>query len=190
MIYTLGLILFFLYSILVFFINNYLILSLILIVNVILMILLKINLRKYTKVLKINLSIIIFIFICNFIFGDLNLAFLTSFKIYLVINTTYLFGTIYTPIKISDSFYYLLSPLKVFKIDIKELSIIIAISLSFVPILADETRNIKMALLSKGFKFNLKNVFIRPHIYLITYLNSLFIRIEELELSLKMKGYE
>ncbi len=189
MIYSLGLILFLFYSIFIFLIDNIIILSLLFIINTIIL-LFKTNLKRYLKVLKLNFFIIFFIFICNFIFGDLKLAFLTSFKIYLVINTTYILGTIYTPIKIADSFYYLLIPLKIFKIDIKELSLIIAIALQFIPILSDEAKTIKLALLSKGLEFNFKNIITRPHIYLTTYLNSLFNRIEELELSLKTKGYE
>lgn len=190
MIYSIGLVLFLFYSILVFLIDNYLVLSLLFVLNIIGLLLVKVRLKKYLKVLKMNFFIIIFIFLFNFIFGDLKLAFLTSFKIYLVISTTYLFGHIYTPIKIADSFYYLLSPLKLFKVDTKELSLIIAIALAFIPILSDEAKNIKMALLSKGIDFNLKNVITRPHIYLLTYFNNLFTRIDDLELSLKMKGYE
>ena len=190
MIYSVGLVLFLLYSILVFLIDSYIILGLLFILNVIGLLMVKVRIKKYLKVLKMNFFIIIFIFLFNLIFGDLRLAFLTSFKIYLVISTTYLLGYIYTPIKIAESFYYILSPLKIFKIDVQELSLIIAIALAFVPILSDEAKNIKMTLLSKGMDFNLKNVITRPHIYLTTYLNSLFSRIDELEFSLKMKGYQ
>lgn len=190
MIYSLGLIVFFLYSIFLFFINSYLGLSLIFLLNVLLLFILKINLRKYLQVLKINLGFMILIFICNLIFGDLNMAFLTSWKLFLIINTTYIIGNIYTPQILASSFYYLLYPLKIFKVDIKELSLIIVLAVTFIPILVDEARNIKRALLSKGFEFNLKNTLLRPHIYLITYFNSLFERIEELEKILLMKGYQ
>lgn len=190
MIYSIGLVLFLLYSVLVFLIDSCIILSLLFVLNIMGFLIVKVKLKKYLKVLKMNFFIIIFIFLFNLVFGDLKLALLTSFKIYLVISTTYLFGYMYNPVKIADSFYYLLSPLKLFKVDTKELSLTIAIALAFIPILSDEAKNIKMALLSKGMDFNLKNVITRPHIYLITYLNSLFSRIDELELSFKMKGYQ
>ena len=118
------------------------------------------------------------------------MAILTSFKLFLAINFTYTISVLLPISKISEGFYYLFYPLKLFKINIKDLSLIISISLTFIPILSDEALNIRYSLLSKGFDFSLKNVLTKPHIFLITYLNSLFDRIEALEKALLMKAYE
>ena len=82
MIYSIGLVLFLLYSILVFLIDSYIILGLLFILNIIGLLMVKVRIKKYLKVLKMNFFIIIFIFLFNLIFGYLRLAFLTSFKIY------------------------------------------------------------------------------------------------------------
>ena len=81
-------------------------------------------------------------------------------------------------------------PLKIFKVNVKDLSLIISIALTFIPILINEATNIKYSLISKGFDFNLKNVFTRPHIFLITYINNIFERVDTLEKTLLMKAYE
>ena len=48
---------------------------------------------------------------------------------------------------------------------------------------------IKIALGVKGLAFNFKNLITRPHIYLITFLNGLFDRLDDLEKSLSLKGF-
>ena len=54
----------------------------------------------------------------------------------------------------------------------------------------DEAKNIKNALLIKGFDFNFKNAITRPHIFLVTYINGIFDRTDDLEKTLIMKAYQ
>lgn len=189
MIYTLFLILFFFYSLFVFIINDYFILSIIFIFNLILSIGLKVNLLKHIKTLISSLKFILFIFLCNVIFLDLNESIITSFKLFLVIDLTFIVSSIFNTNNISRGFYYLFYPLKLFKINIDNLVLIISIALAFIPILIDEVSMIKTSLISKGFEFNIKNVLLRPHIFLLTFMNGIFDRINELEKSLMLKAY-
>ena len=184
------LICFFIFSVLHFVVNNYYILLTIFIIDVLIILLHKNNVNKLLKFISKNLLFILFIFVCNLLFLNINQALLTSTKLFIAINFTYTISILLPISKISEGFYYLLYPLKLVKINIKDLSLIISISLTFIPILSNEATNIKNSLLSKGFKFNLKNVFTRPHIFLITYLNSIFDRVESLEKALLMKAYE
>ena len=98
-------------------------------------------------------------------------------------------GNYFDSNNIRIAFKYLLYPLKIFNINIDDLTLIISISLCFIPVLIDETKMIKLSLRSKGFDFNFKNVISKPHIYLVTFLNNLFDRMDEIEKSLIMKGY-
>ena len=81
-------------------------------------------------------------------------------------------------------------PLKIFKVDINKLSLIISIAITFIPILINEGVIIKKSLINKGYKFNLKNVLTRPQIFITTYLNNLFNKIDEIEKALSMKVFD
>jgi len=98
-------------------------------------------------------------------------------------------GIYFNPTKIRIAFQYLFYPLKVFKIDIDSLTLIIAISLAFIPILIDEVTMIKLSLTSKGIDFKFSSLITKPHIYLMTFLNNLFDRLDELEKTLIIKAY-
>lgn len=189
MIYFLNLIFFFIYSILLFFINDIYILGGVLLFNFIVSLIIKIPLTNHFKIIKKNFTFIMFIILCNIFFNHIYSALLVGIRIFLVIDYTYIMGYYFDSTKIRIAFKYLLYPLKLFKINIDNLTLIIAISLSFIPILSDEARIIKLSLNSKGFEFNLKNVFSKPHIYLITFLNNLFDRLDELDKSLNIKAY-
>ena len=48
----------------------------------------------------------------------------------------------------------------------------------------------KLSLINKGYKFNLKNLLLRPHIFIMTYINNLFNKIDEIEKALSMKVFD
>ena len=53
----------------------------------------------------------------------------------------------------------------------KDLELIIALSLSLIPILSDELKNVRKVLINKNFNFSFLNCLKRPNIFLNTYLN-------------------
>lgn len=189
MIYFLVLIFFFIYSTLLFLVSNFYIFGLILLFNFIVSKILKISLIKHFKIIKNNFLFISFIVLCNILFSGINLSLIVGIRLFLVIDYTYIMGYYFDSTKIRKAFKYLLYPLTFFKVNVDNLTLIIAITLAFIPILVDEANMIKLSLRSKGFDFNLKNVFTRPHIYLVTFLNNLFDRLDELEKSLITKAY-
>ena len=67
---------------------------------------------------------------------------------------------------------------------------IIAISLSFIPVFIDEIQIIKMSLLSMGLKFNIKNVVTKPHVFIISFVNGIFDRVFEIENYLKASCFD
>ena len=189
MISFLILLLFFVYSTLIFLIDNLYLLLLVFIFNIIISIIFKISFKNHIKVIKNNLIFIIFIIVCNILFSDIITSLKIGIRLFLAIDYTYIMSNYFDSTKIRIAFKYLFYPLKTFKIDIDSLTLIIAISLAFIPILIDEAKLIKLSLKSKGLDFNLISVITKPHIYLITFINNLFDRLDELEKTLIIKAY-
>ena len=189
MIHFLILLFFFIYSILLFLINNIYILGIVFIFNFIIAFIIKTPFQKHIRFLKNNFLFIMFIIVCNILFSDIESSLKVGIRLFLVIDYTYSMGNYFDSTKIRFAFRYLLYPLKFFKIDIDNLTLIIAISLAFIPILSDETSMIKLSLKSKGLEFKFSNLITKPHIYLMTFLNCLFDRLDELEKSLIIKAY-
>ena len=122
----------------------------------------------------------------NLIYANLETTLLFGARLFLAIEATYIISRWFTPSEFAHGFCLLLSPLKLFRVNLKELELILTIALTFVPILSREAKIIKQSLRTKGFAFS----FTRPHIYLVAYINSMFDRIETVELALRAKGYE
>lgn len=189
MIYFMVLLFFFLYSFGLFFINHIYILSFIFLFHIIISLIIDIPLKKHCKMLSKNVLFILFIIMCNLLFSDIYSSFIIGIKLFLAIDYTYIMGYYFTPTSIRIAFRYLFYPLKLFQVDIDNLTLILAITLSFIPILMDEAMMIKYSLQSKGFDFKFHNLITKPHIYLITFLNSLFDRLNELEKCMIIKAY-
>lgn len=188
MIYTLLLLAFFIYSFVLFFIDSFWILGSILLINL-LLIIWQSDLKKYLKSLKGIVPFILFIFVCSILFSSLTDSLLVSLRLLIALHTTILISKILSTDRITLAFYYLFYPLKLFKINTRDLSLSITITFTFLPILIDEAKDIKLALQSKGFDFNFKNILTKPQVYIITFLNNLFNRIEELEKALMAKAF-
>ncbi len=179
----------FIYSFVLFLINNIYLLCLIFLFNLIISLVIRVPLKKHINVLIKNIIFITFIVICNILFSDIYSSLKVGLRLFLAIDYTYIMGRFLNPTSIRIAFRYLLYPFKIFRVDIDSLTLIIAISLAFIPILIDEARMIKLSLRSKGFDFKFSNLITRPHIYLITFLNGIFDRLDELEKSLIIKAY-
>lgn len=189
MIEFLILLLFFIYSMAIFLINNIYILLFVFIFNLIISLIFKVPLNKHIKVIKNNIIFVIFIVLCNILFSDINSSLKVGIRLFLAIDFTYIIGVYFNPTKIRIAFKYFFFPLKLFKIDIDSLTLIIAISIAFIPILIDELTMIKLSLRSKGIDFKFISIITKPHIYLMTFLNNLFDRLDELEKTLIIKAY-
>ncbi len=189
MIYFIILLFFFIYSFGLFFIDHIYFLDLILIFNFIISFIVGISLKKHGKFLLKNILFISFIIICNILFSDVVSSFKVGFRLFLAIDYTYIMGYYFNPTRIRIAFHYMVYPLKLWKVDIDSLTLVIAISLAFIPILIDEAGMIRLSLKSRGVDFKIYSLIIRPHIYVITFLNNLFDRLDELEKSLIIKAY-
>ena len=180
---------FLVYTIVVFFIKNYYIIFCVAIFNIILMITLKVKIRNaLINILKL-LPFIIFTSGINMIISGINYGALIGVRLILVCNMTYIFAKNMTPQKMQYVIEKLLKPLKLFKIDSREIGIIVCIGIAFIPILQKEIADLKYALKAKGFNPNFRNFIKNPNYILTPLITSIIKRVGEIEMSLLSKGY-
>ena len=179
-------ILFLIYTVIVFFISNYLLLLLLAIINLILMYVLKINYIKALKNLSYISFIVILAFLINMLMASLNDALLMAIRLILVCNSTYIFSKILSPVELSQSISILFYPLKIFKINPQDIGLIVTVAISFLPILKETFAQNMLALKAKGRRVRINNISLSLKPILISTLK----RVGEIEYALKAKGYE
>lgn len=181
---------FLLYIISIFFIKNNIALIGALIINIILILIYKINLKKLLNSLsKISIFVLITALINVFVV-DINYAILIGIKLILVCSITYIFSTTLSYMEFATVIEILSYPLKLIGVNPKDIGLLITIALSFIPILKEELSRIKYVLLVKGFKINTINILKNTNIIFQPLFVSIMERINEIEYSLKAKGYE
>ncbi len=183
-------ILFLIYTISIFFIKNYILLTLILFINISLILISKININKAIKSLIKLMPFILFTVVINIIFVDLKFAILIGVRLILVCNISYVFSKTISYTEFGEVIEKLLFPLKIFKVNPKEIGIIITIALSFMPILKDELLQINNSLKAKGMNMTNINLIKNANLIFKPFFVSVLQRINEVEMSLRAKGYE
>ena len=182
-------ILFLIYTISIFFVKNYYVIGIITVLNIMLMIFFKVNFKNAIIVILKFLPFIFFTSIINIIISGLEYGMLIAIRLILVCNMTYIFSKKMTPNKLQYVMETILKPLKIFKIDSKEIGIIVCIGIAFIPIIQKEIQELKYALKAKGFNPKFVNILRKPTYILTPLLASIFKRVNEVEYSLVSKGY-
>ena len=183
-------ILFLIYTIGIFFINNYLALGIIAIFNIFLMLLIKINIKNAgNNILKL-LPFILFTIIVNILFADLEFGLLIGVRLTLVCNLSYIFSKIITYLEFGEIVEKLVYPFKIFGINPKEIGLVTTIAISFVPIMKSEILQIKNVLKIKGIKPTNFNLIKNSNLIFKPFFISVLQRLNEVEMSLKAKGWQ
>ena len=167
-----------LFSIGLFFINNLMVIVILLLISIILIIVMRIHLYLY----KTFIFLLIINFTINYLLSNLNDALIVTLRLivmFLVVNIIIKKIGILNLGKIIGTIFHS-----------KSVELMITISLSFIPILSKELKNIKNSLKVKNFNLNLKNVLLKPHIFVVTYFSILFKRINEMEKVFVSRGIE
>jgi len=183
-------ILFLIYTIGIFFIKNYIVLGLIVVFNIILILALKINISNAIKNLVKLLPFILFTVLINILLAELKFAILMGVRLVLVCNLTYTFSKTISNTEIGDVIQKLVYPLKIFKINPREIRLMVTIALSFIPIMRAEFSQIKNVLKVKGIKPTKLNLLKKLNLIFRPFLVSVLQRLNEIEMSLKAKGYQ
>lgn len=186
---TIKLLILLTYTIAVFFVKNYLVLAIIAILNIILMILFKVPKLKALKNIYYLSFFIMFTAVINFLVDNINSALLIAVRLILVCNFTYTFKTIFSPMELAKAIETLCFPLKIFGINPKDISLIINIALTFIPILSNEFMQIKYALKSRGVAMSGINKVKSIKYMMKPLLYGILRRTNEVEYALKAKGY-
>lgn len=121
----------------------------------------------------------------NWILENYEYAFLVAIKLILVCNSTYIYAKTTSVREMAITIKNLCMPLKLWKVNLEDIEILVCISLSMIPILKKEYRQLKEASFAKGMEINLKNM--KP--ILAKLMVSLMKRVNELEESMIEKGY-
>lgn len=186
---TIGFILFLIYTTLIFFIKSYFLLGVVLIINLFLMIIFKVSFKNAFEFIIKLMPFILFTAVFNMLFDSVLYGFLIGLRLSLVCNVTYIFSKKMTPKKLQISVQNILFPLKLFRVNTRDIGIIVSISIAFIPILQKEIQNLKYSLISKGFRPSFKSLVKRPNLILAPLLASVIKKTGEIEESMISKGY-
>ncbi len=189
MLYVLQFVLFLIYTFLIFLIKEYALLCMVFIINIIVMIISKENIKNVILAILKIMPFIIFTTIINILFSGISYGLLIGIRLIFVCHITYIYAKKMTPQKLQYVVETLLKPLKIFKIDSKEIGIIVCIGVAFIPIINKQISEIKYSLKSKGFDLRFKNIIKKPNYILVPLLTSIVKRVGEIEQSLLSKGY-
>ena len=182
-------ILFLIYVIGIFFINNDIAISLIACINVTIIIMAKINVKKAIKNLIKLLPFILFTSLINLLFANLKDALLITVRLILVCNISYIFSKTITYLEFAEIIEKIFYPFKIFKINPKDIGLIVTIALSFMPIIKDELFQMKNVLKVKGINTTKLNVIKNMNLVFKPFFVSVLQRVNEIEMALKEKVY-
>ena len=177
---------FVIYVIAIFSIKNYKILAIYIIINFIISKILNTNFWKFLENIKILMVLVILTTIINIIFGSVEEGIVLGIRILIAYNITYIFSTTFNILEFSQTIEIILKPLYFFRINVKDISLMISIALCMIPILSEELEQTKDSLKSKGYKFRLNNL----DLYIKPIMISILKRTDELEKTLIVKGYQ
>ncbi len=169
----------------IFFIKNVYVLCILETINISLMLVLKISIKEFFNSFKMLIPFLFVAFLLNIILADLMESILILFRIIICYCITYIYYKTTTIAEISNTFELLLSPLKIFKINTKNISLIVSISLCTIPILKNEITAVQNAIKSKGAKIKINNF----SLVLKPILISIIKRTGEMEKALISKGF-
>jgi energy-coupling factor transport system permease protein len=138
---------------------------------------------------KYILSFLPFIFfaaIFNFLLGFMRDAVYLAVRLILICNITQCYKKAVSTNDLCKVIEGLSKPLKVFNIDGKDLSLMVSISLAFIPILRRDFDQIKTALKAKGMRLNAKNFkyIVKP------FFVGILSRTHEISQAIRAKGYQ
>ncbi|NIA10778.1 MAG: energy-coupling factor transporter transmembrane protein EcfT [Nitrospiraceae bacterium] len=121
-----------------------------------------------------------------------RLAAYISIRLILLSFFTFVLTSTTSGIELTDGFESVISPLKVFRFPAEEVSLMISISLRFVPVLFEEADRIMKAQMSRGAEFNKGNLLKRARGFLpllLPLLLNALNRADKLAVAMEARGY-
>ena len=153
-------IIFIAYTIAIFQINNFFILCGLVCLNTMIALILKIRFKDFLHSLEIFLPFVLFTVIVNIIFANLQEGILIGIRILICYYITYLYAKTTTIFEIANTIEKIFYPLKLFKIDIKQIGMIVSIALCMIPVLKNEISTLVNTMESRGKKLQINHMII------------------------------
>lgn len=180
------LLLFIAYTTSIFFISNWIVFLGFICINLMLILAFKLSFRRvFVNLYKVT-PIILITFIFNLLFGYLEEAILISIRLYIVCNMTFIFTYNMGTTNILIALENLFLPLKIFEISPTDLSLMINIAITFIPVIFRELEQTSLALKNKGLKsYSISSMKYTFKLLII----SIFKKTNEIEFTLKSKNY-
>lgn len=174
------------YTTSIFFISNWIALLCFVLINLMLIFAFELNLKRVLINLYKITPIIFITFIFNILFGYFEEAVLISIRLYIVCNITFIFTYKMGTTNILMSLESLFFPLKIFGISSTDLSLMINIAITFIPVIFRELEQTSLALKNKGVKpYSIISIKYACKLLVI----SIFKKTNDIELTLKSKNY-
>lgn len=187
---TVKLILLIVVSIYIFTVKDYFVLNIIFGIVVILLLLSRIKFIHYLKLIRDSIYFVIITFVINLFFSDVTYSFMISYRIFIMLILTLILTLTTKSMDIVYAITNILTPLKIFGVNIKEISLMIGIGISFMPILKQEYIKIKQAQIAKGYLPKFRKIKRYAICIFIPYITGCFKRVDDMSLALQAKGYE
>jgi energy-coupling factor transport system permease protein len=175
----------FAYTILIFFFSGYG-LAVFAALNGIVMIITRVSPVSACKYLAGFLPFIVFACVFNLALGYAEDAVNLALRLVLIGNMTQCYKKTASAADLSGAIETLFSPLRVFKIEGRDIGLMVSISLAFLPVLRRDFASIRLALLAKGMRLGPRSLkYLLPPFF-----TGIFRRTGEISRALRIKGYE
>ncbi len=175
---------FIIYATIIFFLPNHIYILACLFINLSIILLAKLSLKKaIVNTLKI-FPFILFTFIINIFLDSFINALWIGIKLILVCNTTFIYSQTTTVARLAKTIRILCTPLKLFKINTEEIEVMVCIALSLLPAIKNDLIEVKNACKAKNIDINLKNT----KYILSKFLLSMIKRVNQIDEAMIEKG--
>lgn len=177
-------------SVYIFTVKDYFTLNIVLIVSIVMLLLSRIKLINYIKAIVNSIYFVVITFVINLLFSDIIYSFMISYRIFIMIIFTLILTLTTKPMDIVYGITNLLYPLKIFGVNTKDISLMVGIGISFMPILKNEYIHIKQAQMAKGYYPKIRDIKKYSLCIFVPYLTNCFKRVDEMSIALQAKGYD
>lgn len=145
-----------------------------------------VDVRKIIIYILKFLPFIVMVFFFNYWLVDYESALWISYKLFIVCCITVIYASTTSVLEVAVTIQELCTPLKLFHVDTTDIKILVCISLSLIPTLERQLRDIRLACAAKRMPINMHTI--KP--ILVCFFTSVFSRVEQIEASLLAKGYQ
>ncbi|MDR2795928.1 MAG: energy-coupling factor transporter transmembrane protein EcfT [Spirochaetaceae bacterium] len=173
------------YAVGVFFISNFWAIGALIVFNICMMIFVRLPPKSALLYMRGVMPFIILAALINLITGSWQEAALTFARLVLVCNITQSFRNIVNSMQLANAIETFCRPLKIFKVEPRDVGLMVCICIAFIPVLQREFEQIKCGLQAKGMPVKPRNVkyILKPFLY------GIFKRTDEISNALRAKAY-